>query len=88
MASPILIARGRVAAHGLGLAPHGAGRNFRDRLSRARHSGRDPEAWLAEETRGIDARFSSAHSAFSELPGSYKDAAKVRAEVEATGSPA
>ncbi|MEH3147641.1 MAG: RtcB family protein [Methylobacterium frigidaeris] len=73
MAEPILIARHRDHAASLGFAPHGAGRN----MSRS--------AYLRESTpslpAGIDVRFFCGRPDLSELPGAYKDAAAVRAQI-------
>ena len=73
MAEPILIARHRDRAASLGFAPHGAGRN----MSR--------KAFLRENTpalpEGIDVRFFCGKPDLSELPGAYKDAASVRAQI-------
>jgi RNA-splicing ligase RtcB len=96
MAEPILIVRGSNAAHGLGFSPHGAGRNF----SRSAHLRRLAEEYgadsrglspnniadiLAKEAAGIDARFFSGFADISELPGAYKSAANVRAQIEQYG---
>ena len=85
MAQPILIARGKDASHGLGFAPHGAGRN----LSRTGHlkrlAGRSEAQVLAEETQGLDVRFFSGVPDLSELPSAYKDASAVRAQIEQFG---
>ena len=73
MAEPILIARPRDRADALGFAPHGAGRN----MSR--------KAFLRESApslpTGIDVRFFCGRPDLSELPGAYKDAASVRAQI-------
>ncbi|MBY0364231.1 MAG: RtcB family protein [Phreatobacter sp.] len=85
MAEPILIVRGKNAAHGLGFSPHGAGRNY----SRSQHKrmlgGRTDAEIFAEETSGIDARFFSGFTDISELPSAYKNAAAVRAQIERYG---
>lgn len=85
MAEPVLILRGKKAAHGLGFSPHGAGRNF----SRSRHKrmqdNRTNEEIFAEETRGIDARFFSKFTDIPELPSAYKTAAAVHAQIEHYG---
>jgi tRNA-splicing ligase RtcB (3'-phosphate/5'-hydroxy nucleic acid ligase) len=96
MAEPILIVRGSNAAHGLGFSPHGAGRNF----SRSAHMRRLAEEYgadsrglspnniadiLAKETAGLDVRFFSGFPDISELPGAYKSAANVRAQIEHYG---
>ena len=85
MAEPILIARGKDAKHGLGFAPHGAGRN----LSRTAHmkglAHRTEADILAEETKGIDARFFCGIPDISELPSAYKNAAQVRRQIDQFG---
>lgn len=85
MAEPILIARPTNSHHGLGFAPHGAGRNF-SRTAHLRSHGERPAAEiLAEETAGIDARFFSGIPDLSELPSAYKNAASVRRQIELFG---
>ncbi len=83
MAQPILIAQGRNAGHGLGFAPHGAGRN----LSRTAHKrlleGETDESVFARETTDIDARFHCGKIDVSELPSAYKNAAAVRKQIKA-----
>lgn len=73
MAEPILLARHRDHAGSLGFAPHGAGRN----MSRS--------AYMRENTpslpEGIDVRFFCGRVDLSELPGAYKNAASVRAQI-------
>jgi RNA-splicing ligase RtcB len=96
MAEPILIVRGSNAAHGLGFSPHGAGRNF----SRSAHLRRLAAEYgadsrglspnniadiMANETAGLDVRFFSGEADVSELPGAYKSAANVRAQIEHYG---
>lgn len=96
MAEPILIVRGANAAHGLGFSPHGAGRN----VSRSAHLRRLAAEYgadarglspnniadiLAKETEGIDARFFCGNPDISELPGAYKSAASMRAQIEHYG---
>ncbi len=77
MAEPVLVVRGRDAAHSLGFAPHGAGRNF----SRSEHKRRmgevTPDQMLVAETAGLDIRFHAGAVDASELPSSYKKADKV-----------
>lgn len=82
MAEPILIARGRDAAHGLGFAPHGAGRNFSRSQHRRLNAGRSDAEIFAAETQHIDARFFSGVPDISELPSAYKNAASVRRQIE------
>lgn len=83
MAEPVLIVRGRNAAHGLGFSPHGAGRNFSRSQHRRMQAGRTDAEIFAAETTGIDARFFSGVTDISELPSAYKSAAAVRRQIEA-----
>jgi tRNA-splicing ligase RtcB len=85
MAEPILIARGRNADNGLGFAPHGAGRNFSRTAYMKRIAGRTEAEIVAEQTRGIDARFFCGIPDISELPLAYKSAATVRRQIEEYG---
>ena len=85
MAQPILIARGMDAPHGLGFAPHGAGRNLSRSAHLKRLTGRTEAQILAAETAGLDVRFFSGTPDLSELPSAYKDAATVRAQIERYG---
>lgn len=73
MAEPILIARHRDRAAALGFAPHGAGRNMSRKAYLREHAPQMPE--------GIDVRFFCGRPDLSELPGAYKDAASVRAQI-------
>ena len=77
MAEPVLVARGRDAAHGLGFAPHGAGRNMTRTEHRRRMGDITPDALLAAETPGLDIRFFGGRIDVSELPSSYKRAKSV-----------
>ena len=85
MAQPILIVEGATTENNLGFAPHGAGRN----LSRTRHKAgkadKTKEAWFAEETQGIDARFFFNQIDISELPSAYKNAAEVQRQIAQFG---
>lgn len=74
MAEPVLITAHRDRPETLGFAPHGAGRN----LSRTAYL----RANAPEYPPGIDVRFFSGRPDLSELPGAYKDAAAVRAQIE------
>jgi RNA-splicing ligase RtcB len=85
MAEPILIARGLDADNGLGFAPHGAGRNFSRTAFLRRHAGVTEQHLVAEQTKGIDARFFCGIPDLSELPGAYKNAASVRRQIERYG---
>lgn len=77
MAEPVLIVRGKNNPKALGFSPHGAGRNF----SRTEHKRRGLGD-LAEETKGIDARFFSGIPDLTELPSGYKNAKQVREQIE------
>ena len=81
MAEPILIARGKNADHGLGFAPHGAGRNFSRTQHKRNLAGKTDEEIFAEETKGIDARFFMGRTDISELPSAYKNADAVRKQI-------
>jgi RNA-splicing ligase RtcB len=85
MAEPILVARGLDAADGLGFAPHGAGRNFSRSAFMRRHAGKAEERLVAEQTKGIDARFFCGIPDVSELPGAYKSAVMVRRQIAEYG---
>ena len=85
MAEPILVARGSNAAHGLGFAPHGAGRNMSRTAHKRLLDGRPDAEVFAEETAHIDARFFCGRIDVSELPSAYKSAAAVRAQIERFG---
>jgi tRNA-splicing ligase RtcB (3'-phosphate/5'-hydroxy nucleic acid ligase) len=85
MAEPILITRGLDAANSAGFSPHGAGRNF-SRSAYLRSLGERGQAEvLAEQTKGIDARFYCGVPDLSELPGAYKPAAAVREQIKTFG---
>lgn len=96
MAQPILIARGLDNPNALGFAPHGAGRNmsrtaYERELLAAKEINKgivtidDPHWHVAEQTRGIDVRFYSGIPDLSELPGAYKNADAVRAQIDQFG---
>jgi tRNA-splicing ligase RtcB len=74
MAEPVLVVKGSDAAHGLGFAPHGAGRNYSRSEHRKRNAATTPEAMLAAETKGLDIRFHAGGIDMSELPSGYKRA--------------
>jgi tRNA-splicing ligase RtcB len=65
-----------------GFAPHGAGRNFSRNAFLRRHAETSEAELVAQETKGIDARFFFGVPDVSELPGAYKNAATVRAQIE------
>lgn len=85
MAEPILIARGLDAPHGLGFAPHGAGRHMGRGAYKRSFGDQSVEEIVREQTKGIDARFFNNVPDVSELPGAYKKASMVRAQIEAFG---
>lgn len=85
MAEPVLIVRGKDAENGLGFAPHGAGRNHSRTAYMRQFAGRSREEVFAEQTVGIDARSFCGIPDISELPGAYKNAAAVRAQIEEYG---
>ena len=85
MAEPILIARGRDAAHGLGFAPHGAGRNFSRTAYLKQHAGRTEAEMIAEQAPGIDVRYFCGVPDLSELPGAYKSARAVVEQIDRYG---
>jgi tRNA-splicing ligase RtcB (3'-phosphate/5'-hydroxy nucleic acid ligase) len=81
MAEPILITRGLDAGNGLGFAPHGAGRNFSRTAFMKQYAHMTVAQIVAEQTRGIDARYFCGIPDVSELPGAYKNAATVRRQI-------
>lgn len=85
MAQPVLIARGRNAAHGLGFAPHGAGRNFSRTQHKRMQGDRTVEEIFTSETVGLDIRSFCGKPDISELPSAYKNAASVRRQIESFG---
>ena len=85
MAEPILITRGLNASNALGFSPHGAGRNFSRTAYMRLHAGKSDEQMMAEQTAGIDARFFCGVTDVSELPGAYKNAASMRAQIAQFG---
>jgi RNA-splicing ligase RtcB len=85
MAEPVLVVRGRDAAHGLGFSPHGAGRNFSRSEHKRRNAAVTPEAMLAAETQGLDIRFHAGGIDPSELPSGYKRADPVVRQIKEFG---
>lgn len=85
MAEPVLVVRGRDAGHGLGFAPHGAGRNFSRSEHRRRMGAVTPAQMLAAETAGLDIRFYAGAVDASELPSGYKRAGAVMAQIRDYG---
>ncbi|MEM9010174.1 MAG: RtcB family protein [Pseudomonadota bacterium] len=85
MAEPVLVVRGKDAAHGLGFSPHGAGRNVSRTAHKRRMGATTPEQALKAETAGLDVRFFAGGIDASELPSSYKDASSVVAQIQSYG---
>jgi len=85
MAQPILITRGLDAPNGLGFSPHGAGRNYSRTHYMRENAHLTLEQMMAQQTQGLDVRFYSGRPDASELPGAYKDANKVRAQIDKYG---
>lgn len=81
MAEPILVTRHVDQPHGLGFAPHGAGRNLSRTAYMRRNEHLTDEQMLEMQTGGIDARFFCGIPDPSELPGAYKSAASVRDQI-------
>ncbi len=86
-AEPILVAEGADAVHGLGFAPHGAGRNFSRSADLRQNAGRTPAEMVAEQTAGIDARVFCGVPDASELPGADEGAASLRRQIDGFGWP-
>jgi tRNA-splicing ligase RtcB (3'-phosphate/5'-hydroxy nucleic acid ligase) len=85
MAEPILIAKGLDAPNGLGFAPHGAGRNFSRTAFMKRFAHMTGAEIVAEQTKGIDARYFCGIPDVSELPAAYKNATSVRRQIAEYG---
>jgi RNA-splicing ligase RtcB len=85
MAEPVLITRGKDAAHGLGFSPHGAGRNFSRSTYLKAHAGKTDADMIAEQAPGIDVRYFSGIPDVSELPMAYKNAASMRRQIDKFG---
>lgn len=83
MSEPVLVVRGKDAAHGLGFSPHGAGRNYSRSEHKRRMGSMTPAQCLAAETAGLDIRFHAGGVDASELPSSYKSAAAVVDQIKA-----
>jgi tRNA-splicing ligase RtcB len=82
MAQPVLITRPSGVERGLGFAPHGAGRNFSRTAYMKQNAHLTAEEMLRQQTQGLDVRFYSGRPDVSELPGAYKDAEKVIAQIK------
>ena len=81
MSEPVLIVEGATTKTNLGFAPHGAGRNVSRTQHRKSKTGSIMQIFK-EETRGLDVRFFSKEIDITELPSAYKNAQRVRAQME------
>jgi RNA-splicing ligase RtcB len=86
MAAPILLVLGRENDEYLSFAPHGAGRN----LSRTALKRRFPDAAsrlraIQEGAEGVDVRWFCGQADLSEMPVAYKNAERVREQIEHFG---
>lgn len=83
MAEPILIATGENAGKtGAGFAPHGAGRNYSRTKYKKLNSDKTDQEMMDEQVGHLDVRFYCGTPDPSELPGAYKNADSVRAQIE------
>jgi tRNA-splicing ligase RtcB (3'-phosphate/5'-hydroxy nucleic acid ligase) len=92
MAREILIVLGTNNDHYLSFCPHGAGRNLSRTAMLAPYKDADGELdparvqrVLAESTTGLDIRWFGGTPDLSESPLAYKDATKVKAQIERFG---
>ncbi len=81
MAEPILIAKIH-PENEHGFAPHGAGRNMSRTQFIKLNAGKTVEQIMKEQVGHIDARFYTGKPDISELPGAYKNADEVTAQIE------
>jgi RNA-splicing ligase RtcB len=85
MGEPILIASGLNAPHGLGFAPHGAGRNYSRTAHKAQVDAKIAAGATYREATGltpdIDVRWFSGTPDVSEMPHGYKSASSVRRQI-------
>lgn len=80
MAEPILIVKNH-SENEHGFAPHGAGRNMSRTQFNKINAGKTPQQIMKEQVGHIDARFYSGKPDISELPGAYKNAEEVQAQI-------
>lgn len=85
MAEPILIVVGRDNPNALGFSPHGAGRNMSRSKFAKLNEDKTAAEMIAEQAPGIDVRYFNGKPDISELPGAYKSAAAVRAQIAKYG---
>lgn len=85
MGEPILITSGLNAPHGLGFAPHGAGRNFSRTQHKAQVEAKIAAGATHHEATGLppdlDVRWFSGVPDVSEMPHGYKSASSVRRQI-------
>ena len=83
MAEPILLVLGRNSEKMLGFAPHGAGRNLSRTALRRQYPGdQAKELAIRKSTAGIDVRWYCGKPDLSETPIAYKNAARIREQIE------
>ncbi|MGK0184893.1 MAG: tRNA-splicing ligase RtcB [Verrucomicrobiales bacterium] len=92
MASPILIVLGKDNQAYQSFAPHGAGRNQSRRSVlkqfKIKGGGIDKQRiaqLIASHTRGLDVRWFGGKPDFTETPSAYKDATRIREQIEQFG---
>jgi RNA-splicing ligase RtcB len=81
MAEPILIVKNH-SENRFGFAPHGAGRNMSRTAFMKVNAGKTQQQIIREQVGAVDARFYSGKPDISELPGAYKSAKDVQAQIE------
>lgn len=81
MAEPILIVRDH-PDNEFGFAPHGAGRNMSRTAFNKLNAGKTAAQIIKEQVGDLDVRFYSGKPDVSELPGAYKSAIDVQAQIE------
>lgn len=80
MGEPILIVEHN-EKNTFGFSPHGAGRNMSRTQFMKNNGGKTVEQIMKEQTGHVDARFYSGKPDMSELPGAYKNAKSVEAQI-------
>ncbi len=86
MAEPILLVLGSDRADFLSFAPHGAGRNLsRTALRRQFKHPQEREAAINRSTRGLDIRWFCGKPDLGETPVAYKNAGRIREQIEHFG---
>lgn len=85
MAEPILVVKGSESISNLGFAPHGAGRNISRSAHKRKLECQPNEEVFRRETQGLDIRFYSGNIDVSELPSAYKNALRVKDQMNRFG---